>query len=44
MMCLKSVCPQCLVRAEGAVVNHYAGDFEIYICLKEVWELKIQES
>ena len=31
MMCLKSACPQCLVRAEGAVINHYAGDFEIYI-------------
>ena len=26
MMCLKSACPQCLVRAEGAVINHYAGD------------------
>ena len=31
MMCLKSACPQCLVRAEGAVINHYAGDFEIYM-------------
>ena len=31
MMCLKSACPQCLVRAECAVVNHYAGDFEMYI-------------
>ena len=31
MMCLKSACPQCLVRAEGAVVNHYAGEIEMYI-------------
>ena len=31
MMCFKSACPQCLVRAEGAVINHYTGDFEIYM-------------
>ena len=36
MMCLKSACPQCLVRAEGAVINHYEGDFDMYICSKEV--------
>ena len=35
MMCLKSACLQCLVRAEGAVINHYAEDFEMYICSKE---------
>ena len=34
MMCLESACPQCLVRAEGAVINHYAGDFEMYILFK----------
>ena len=28
MMCLKSACLQCLVRAEGAVFNDFAGDFE----------------
>ena len=40
VMYLKSACPQCLVKAEGAedlatwplvVINHYAGDYEMYI-------------
>ena len=39
VMYLKSACPQCLVKAEGAedlatwplvVINHYAGDYEMY--------------
>ena len=25
-----SACPLCLVRAEGAVIDHYAGDFEMF--------------
>ena len=41
MMCLKSAYSQCFVRVEGAIINHYAGDFEIYICSKEV---RIQKS
>ena len=33
---LRVCVPAVLVRAEGAVINHYAGDFEMYICSKEV--------
>ena len=42
MMCLKSACPQCLVRAEGAVINHYAGDFEMSIYVRR--KFRIQKS
>ena len=40
VMQLNSACPQCLVKAEGAedlttwplvVINHYVGDYEMYI-------------
>ena len=40
MMYLKSACPQCLVKAEGAedlttwplvVINRHVGDYEMYI-------------
>ena len=38
MMCLKSACPQCLVRAEGVVINQYVGDYEMYVSkLPTVW-------
>ena len=36
MMCLKSACPQCLVRAEGAVINHCMWETMKCLCSKEV--------
>ena len=40
---LKVCGPQCLLRAEGAVINHYAGDFGMFICSKEVSESKVRK-
>ena len=53
VMQLNSACPQCLVKAEGAedlttwplvVINHYVGDYEMYIIFQRKFRSQTSDN